>query len=53
MDSASSSVKTSTRPNRTARWGSRNPQDGQFVASVPPSTSKTLPVTQLDAGEAR
>ena len=28
-------------------------QNGQFVDSVPPSTSKTLPVTQLEAGEAR
>ena len=27
--------------------------NGQLVASVPPSTSNTLPVTQLDAGEAR
>ena len=28
-------------------------QNGQFVDSVPPSTSKTLPVTQPEAGEAR
>ena len=42
-------------PNRNSCGGVQivGGSNGQFVASVPPSTSNTLPVTQLEAGEAR
>jgi S-formylglutathione hydrolase FrmB len=43
-------VSVLTRELRAQIVGGSN---GQFVASVPPSTSNTLPVTQLEAGEAR